>query len=80
MRFGREITEQEWKNHQTVKHSTHSITVYIPFTTIPFYFHITSIHVPNGPAGTDEFLRLSVGRLWRNKFVQQQVQLQIHKQ
>jgi len=44
------------------------------------YFHITSIHVPNGPVGTDEFLRLPVGRLWRHKFVQQQVELQIHKQ
>jgi len=41
-------------------------------------FHITSMHVPNGPVGTDEFLRLSVGRLWRHKFVQQQVELQIH--
>jgi hypothetical protein len=30
------------------------------------------------PVGTDDFLRLSVGRLWRHKFVQQQVELQIH--
>jgi len=28
--------------------------------------------------GTDVFLRLSVGRLWKHKFVQQQVELQIH--
>jgi hypothetical protein len=52
----------------------------------PFYyswilcFHINSIHVPNGPVGTDEFWSLSVGRLWRHKFLQQQVELQIQKQ
>jgi len=28
------------------------------------YFHINSVHVPNGPVGTDKFLRLSLGRLW----------------
>ena len=74
----REITEQEWKNHLTVKHSTHYVRVYIYFTKIPFYFHITSIHVPNGLVRTDEFLRLSLRRLWRHKFVQQQVELQVH--
>ena len=61
-----------------MKHSTHSVTPYILFTTVGFLYHITSIHAPNGAVGTDEFLRLSVGRLWRHEFVQQQVELQIH--
>jgi hypothetical protein len=78
--LGREITEQEWKTHQTVKHSAHSVTVYILFTTVLFYLHINCIHVPNGPVGTDECLRLSLGRLGRHKFVQKQVELQTHKQ
>jgi len=38
-----------------VKHSTHSVTVYILFTTVPFHFHINCIHVPNDPVGTDSF-------------------------
>jgi len=38
-----------------VKHSTHSVTVYILFTTVLFHFHIYCIHVPNGPVGTDSF-------------------------
>jgi len=78
--FGKGITEQEWKNHQTFKHSTHSVTVYIHFTAVGFHFHTHSIHVPNSTAGTDEFLRLSLGRLLRHKFLQKQVKLQIHKQ
>jgi hypothetical protein len=36
------------------------------------------MHVSNGPVGTDKFLRLSLGRLWRHKFLQQQVELQIY--
>jgi len=28
--------------------------------------------------GTDKFLRLSLGRLWRHNFLQKQVELQIH--
>ena len=78
MRLWRKITEQEWENHQRVKHSSHSVKVYIHFTTVGLLYHITSIHVPNGLVRTDEFLRLSVGRLWRHKFVQQQVELQVH--
>jgi len=46
-----------------VKHSTHSVTVYILFTTVGSYLHINCIHVPNGTVGTDEFLRLSLGRM-----------------
>ena len=57
--FGKGITKQEWKNLQTVKHSTHYVTVYILFTTAGFHFHIKCIHLPNGPVGTDEFLRLT---------------------
>jgi hypothetical protein len=37
---GGRITEREWKNHQTVKHSTHCVTVYIhfvpPFGLFPY--------------------------------------------
>ena len=38
IRFGREITEQECSNHQTVKHSTHSVTVYVLYTVFGFSF------------------------------------------
>lgn len=33
--------------------------------------------LPNGPVGTDEFWSLSVGRLWRHKFLQQQVERRV---
>ena len=57
------ITVTDWEgNYRTgvakplaVKHSTHSVTVYILFTTVVFHFHINCIHVPNGPIGTDTF-------------------------
>jgi hypothetical protein len=65
------------KTIHAVKHSTHYVTVCVLFTTVGFYFHI---NCTKGPVGTDEFLRLSLGRLWRNKFLQKQVELQIHKQ
>jgi len=52
-------------------------SIYIHLTTVGFLYHITSIHVPNGFVRTDEFLRLSVGRLCRHKFVQKEVELQI---
>jgi hypothetical protein len=65
---------------QRAKLSAHSVTVYILFNTVVFYFHINCIHVPKGSVGTDEFLRLSLGRLGRHKFVQKQVELQIQKQ
>jgi hypothetical protein len=60
--------------------STHCVTIYIPFTTVPFYSHINSIHAPNGPVGTDQFLRLSLVRLERHNFLQKQMELQIYKQ
>ena len=40
----RGITEQEWTNHQTVKHSTHSVTVSILYTVVGFHFYITLLH------------------------------------
>ena len=80
IRFGRVITEHEWKNHQPVEYNKHSVRVYTLFTAVGFYFHINCINVRKGPFGKDEFLRLRVGRLWRHKFLQKQVELQIQNQ
>jgi hypothetical protein len=58
------------------------IYIYIVIHTVTaalFHFPINSIHVPNGPVGTDQFLRLSLGQLGRHKSVQKQVELQIDK-
>ena len=55
------VTDWEGKSQNrngkppAVKHSTHSVTVYILFTIVVFHFHINCIHVPNGPVGTDSF-------------------------
>jgi len=75
--FGSEITEEDWKNHQRVKNSTHSVTVYTLCTVVGFHSHINCIL--KGAVRTDQFLKLSVGHLWRHKSLQKQVELQIHK-
>jgi hypothetical protein len=70
------------RNGKTTRrsNSTHCITVYALFTVVGFYFHTNFMHGRKGPVGTDEFLRLSLGRVGRHKFLQKQVELQIHKQ
>jgi hypothetical protein len=51
-------------------------TLYKSWILFPF----NSIHIPNVSVGTDESLRLSLGRLWRKKFLQKQVELKIKEQ
>jgi hypothetical protein len=70
------------KNGKTTIQSTqHTLcnsinTFYLSCISFPYKL----IHVPEGPVGTDEYLRVSLGRLERNKFLHKQVELQIHKQ
>ena len=64
IKFGRKITELELKRTRR-SNTTHILSDYIYLFLVRLHYHINLMYVPKVPFGTDEFLRLSLCRLWK---------------